>query len=167
MGKQQSDSISANMNTFVVFSTIVAALADPQVVYGGAGLKSAPCVNAFNVPVPYNAGYAGVYGAGYYGKRDADAQFVGLKSAPCVNAFNVPVPCNAGYVGVYGVGYYGKRDADAQFLNSGVYGAYGYTAPHGVAATPFGLTHSSNVVICHNFVGAQVPCYITIKTHPL
>merc|ERR1712198_369121 len=51
-----------------------------------------------------------------------------------------------------------KRDADAQFLNAGVYGAYGYAAPHGVAATPFGLTHSSNVGICHNFVGAQVPC---------
>merc|ERR1712083_442464 len=77
------------------------------------------------------AGYAGVYGVGYYGKRDADAQFVGLKSAPCVNAFNVPVPCNAGYAGAYGVGYYGKRDAEAQFLNAGVYGAYGYTAPHG------------------------------------
>merc|ERR1711915_133154 len=60
---------------------VAAALADPQVVYGGVGLKSAPCVNAFNVPVPCNAGYAGVYGVGYYGKRDADAQFVGLKSA--------------------------------------------------------------------------------------
>ena len=51
--------------------------ADPQICYGyGIGLKSAPCVNAYNHPVPYN-GYAGVYGAGIYGKRDADPQILG------------------------------------------------------------------------------------------
>merc|ERR1711971_1460697 len=31
-------------------------------------------------------------------------------------------------------------------------------APHAVAYTPFGVTHSSNVGICTNVEGAQVPC---------
>merc|ERR1712113_50039 len=31
-------------------------------------------------------------------------------------------------------------------------------APHSVAATPFGYTHSSNVGICTNHMGVQVPC---------
>merc|ERR1719513_53026 len=65
---------------------------------------------------------------------------VGLKSAPCVNAYNHPVPCN-GYGG-YGVGLYGKREADAQIYGGvGIYGGYA----HAIAATPYGLTHSSNV----------------------
>merc|ERR1712060_615020 len=36
-----------------------------------------------------------------------------------------------------------------------VKGAY---APHAVAATPFGYTHSSNVGVCTNNMGIQVPC---------
>merc|ERR1711897_115500 len=105
------------MNYLVLGCALVAAaVADPQLVHG--------------------------YGYG-----------VGLKSAPCVNAYNHPVPCN-GYTG-YGIGFYGKRDADAQYYGGvGIYGGYA----HAVAATPFGLTHSSNVGVCHNFVGAQVPC---------
>merc|ERR1719495_1939006 len=31
-------------------------------------------------------------------------------------------------------------------------------APHAVALTPFGATHSSNVGVCTNNVGAVVPC---------
>merc|ERR1712098_301911 len=64
--------------------------------YAGIGLKSAPCVNAANVPVPCNL---------HYGKREAEAEpylgyglgyagigyaGIGLKSAPCVNAANSP-----------------------------------------------------------------------------
>merc|ERR1711970_644440 len=38
-------------------------------------------------------------------------------------------------------------------------GAFATTNPvHAVAATPLGLTHSSNVGLCTNFVGAAVPC---------
>merc|ERR1712007_79165 len=74
---------------------------------------------------------------------------IGLKSAPCVNAYNHPVPCN-GYAG-YGVYGYGKRDADPQIYGGvGIYGGYA----HAIAATPYGLTHSSNVGVCHNFIGA-------------
>merc|ERR1712157_204493 len=87
--------------------------------------KSAPCVNAANVPVPCNAGAvlaapaiaaAGLIGGystlggHYYGKREAEAEpylgYAGLgyagaygygKSAPCVNAANFPVPCRGFY----------------------------------------------------------------------
>merc|ERR1712127_752686 len=58
-----------------------------------------------------------------------------------------------------------KREAEAQY---GLYGhhAFGYAgvgvvngvAPHAVAHTPYGLTHSSNVGVCTNYVGVQVPC---------
>jgi len=147
------------MNFLVLASVLVvagSAGAKPQLIQGyGVGLKSAPCVNAYNHPVPCN-GYGG-YGVGLYGKREADAEpqlihgyGIGLKSAPCVNAYNHPVPCN-GY-GVYG---YGKREAEPQIYGGvGIYGGYA----HAIAATPYGLTHSSNVGVCHNFVGAQVPC---------
>merc|ERR1711942_234283 len=203
-----------NMKFLVALSVLVTmayADADPYLAYGYhgyaglgylgyAGLKSAPCVNAANVPVPCAAGH-------YIGKREAEADpylaygyaglgYPGLKSAPCVNAANVPVPCAAGYLGHY----YGKREADADpaLIYSGIpYGAvgavgypyaagyphaaYGYAAPalvaphtvvapavlgtedapnpfHSVAATPFGLVHSSLAGICTNVKGEQVDC---------
>merc|ERR1712168_761238 len=71
------------------------AEAEPWLGYGlgawGLGIKSAPCVNAWNVPVPCGLG-----------KREAEAEpwvayglgawALGPKSAPCVNAWNFPVP---------------------------------------------------------------------------
>merc|ERR1711971_851701 len=67
---------------------------------------------------------------------------------------------------------YGKREAEAEADPALVYsygavahpyalGAHAVTyagAPHAVAYTPFGVTHSSNVGICTNVEGAQVPC---------
>merc|ERR1719244_1198812 len=143
----------------ITFTTIVAASAEAEadagLLLGGAyaGLpyaapvavaKSAPCVNAANVPVPCAAGvglaglgYAslGYAGLGIYGrkKREAEAD-AGLllggayaalpyaapvavaKSAPCVNAANVPVPCAAG-VGLAGLGYAGLG-----YAGLGIYG---------------------------------------------
>merc|ERR1711875_126126 len=79
------------------------AEAEPWLGYGlgawGYGLKSAPCVNAANLPVPC----AGLGLAHGLWKRGAEAEpwlgyglgawGLGLKSAPCVNALNIPVPC--------------------------------------------------------------------------
>merc|ERR1712198_178004 len=143
----QSCIIHSIMRFFILASALVAAAyadADPALVYGAygyAGLpiavgKSAPCVNAANVPVPCADGY--VAGVHYLGKRDADADpallyagaygaypyaYAGLphaygKSAPCVNAANLPVPCAAGHL-------IAKRDADADPL---LLGAYPYAA---------------------------------------
>merc|ERR1711970_352307 len=54
---------------------------------------------------------------------------------------------------------YGKREAEPQFFQYHNLGAFATTNPvHAVAATPLGLTHSSNVGLCTNFVGAAVPC---------
>ena len=67
---------------------------------------------------------------------------------------------------------YGKREAEAEAqwgaypyagVHAGVYAAAPHAgvyaaAPHAVAATPFGLTHSSNVGVCTNYLGVQVPC---------
>merc|ERR1711872_568487 len=105
----------------------VAAAAEPFYPYGigyagiapYAGLKSAPCVNAANIPVPCT-----------YGKREAEpfypyagyAAYAGLKSAPCVNAANIPVPCN-------GVFAYGKREAEAE-ADPSVVVAGGVVAPY-------------------------------------
>merc|ERR1712083_1111174 len=95
----------------------------------------------------------------------------GGKSAPCVNAANVPVPCAGAPLAYSGYPYapvaYGKRDADAEpeADAAAFYGAYGYPHAfgyaglgHAVVATPAGLTHSSNVGICTNYLGASVPC---------
>merc|ERR1712193_268235 len=51
--------------------------------------------------------------------------------------------------------YYGKREAEAEPWTVGQIAA---GAPHAVAHTPFGVTHSSNVGICTNVKGAVVPC---------
>merc|ERR1712112_198239 len=212
---------SNNMKFLVAFSAIVAmayAEADPYYGYGYAGayglgyhglgyvgLKSAPCVNAVNVPVPCAHGL----GLVHYGKREAEAEAdpyygygyaglgylgglygYGLKSAPCVNAANVPVPCAAG-----GYLHYRKREADAEadaaVLYSGFgYAGLGYAAPavvaaapavvaaapaavvqnavlgtadlpnpvHAVAHTLLGTVHSSHIGVCTNYLGEQVDC---------
>merc|ERR1712018_572153 len=151
----QIRAVSSNkMNKFlVVASSLVAAVygeaeADPALLYGGFG---------YGIGLPY------AYGAYAFGG----------KSAPCVNAANVPVPCAgaplayAGYP--YAHGLYGrkKREAEAEpeADAAAFYGGYGYPYAlgyaglgHAVAATPFGLTHSSNVGICTNYLGASVPC---------
>merc|ERR1719402_149914 len=159
------------MKFVVVASALVAAIsaeADPQLLYGGygyaglagypyalgygLGLKSAPCVNAANIPVPC-AGKR---------KRDADADPALLYGAYAPYAYGVPFGSSTGldpitqghapYAYGYGLGYYGKRDADAD--PALFYGGYaGYPYAYGL-----GLTHPSNVGLCLNYVGAQVPC---------
>merc|ERR1712227_708038 len=123
---------------------------------------------------------ADAYYAPYFAPYAYGAYTFGGKSAPCVNAANVPVPCAgaplayAGYP--YAAHYYGKRSADAEpeadpavFYNAygyGAFGAYPYggiaatnnVVGHAVAYTPAGVTHSSNVGVCTNYLGAQVPC---------
>merc|ERR1712080_50706 len=138
-----SDQSCIIMKFLVAFSAVVAmvsAEADPYLLgYGAgygyglgyAGLKSAPCVNAANVPVPCASGYL------HYGKREAEAE---------------------PYLG-YGLGYgyhYGKREAEAEPFYG--YAGLGY-AGLGYAGLGYGYgIHSSHVGLCTNYLGAAVPC---------
>merc|ERR1712215_568287 len=165
------------MKFVVVASALVAAIsaeADPQLLYGGygyaglagypyalgygLGLKSAPCVNAANVPVPCagkrkrdpDADPALLYGAyGYAGVQFPSS--TGLD--PITQGLDASTQGFAPYAHYgYGLGYYGKRDADAD--PALLYGGYAYAGyPYA-----YGLTHPSNLGLCVNYLGAQVPC---------
>eukprot|EP00092_Neocalanus_flemingeri_P027015 GFUD01029296.1.p1 GENE.GFUD01029296.1~~GFUD01029296.1.p1 ORF type:complete len:285 (-),score=61.14 GFUD01029296.1:124-978(-) len=170
------------MNKFlVVSSALVAAVygeADAQVI-GGLGLpyaygvhafggKSAPCVNGANIPVPCAGAplaYAGYpYAAGLYGKRDAEAEpEADAEAAVLYGGYGYPYGYSGlGYAGLghAGLGYAGLGHAGLGYAGLGYGGVHATNAAlgHAVAATPFGLTHSSNVGICTNYLGASVPC---------
>merc|ERR1711982_64013 len=188
--------VSITMKFFTLASSLLAAVSGqyfgyPYAAHAIVGLKSAPCVNAANVPVPCAAGYygkrdaeadpqllvagvpfgsstgldpitqgldavtqgvalpyhAGVYGYGYYGKRDADAE---PEADALYGYYGYARPYAYGYRSYgypYRYGYYGKRDADAepQVLAYGAALPYAVAAPHAVAATYGGLVHSSLV----------------------
>merc|ERR1712080_755214 len=121
-----------------------------------------------------------------YGKREAEPYTIGQVNAgvPVANAaaegrlHNVGVITNAAVVAgyphtvatyahhpgalVYNLGRK-KREAEAQY---GVFpyhslatvGVAATSLGHAVAVTPFGATHSSNVGVCVNYLGARVAC---------
>merc|ERR1711989_183150 len=145
---------SLNMKAFVIVALVaaVAGEADPYTIgqvlagqtnggvltsttyHGGVKVAGFPytAVAATHVVAGYSAypyAYSG-YPYAYYGKREAEADPALVYSTGLV-----------GYpyaVGAHAVTYAG--------------------APHAVAHTPFGTTHSSNVGICTNVNGAVVPC---------
>merc|ERR1711862_764161 len=152
--------VSITMNKFLTLaSSLLAAVSGQYLGYAGypyaahaiVGLKSAPCVNAANVPVPC--------AAGYYGKRDAEAdpQVLVAGVAPVVPfgsstgldpitqgldavTQGVALPYHAG---VYGYGYYGKRDADAEpeADADALYGYYGYARPYAYGYRSYGYPY--------------------------
>jgi len=116
----------------------------------------------------------------HFGKRSADAEPEADAALLYTSAYS-PLTYGAHAFGAfpysYGVSpytygayrHFGKRSADADpaLLYSGAavyspysaYHPYAYAAGHhAVAATPFGLTHSSNVGLCFNNAGARVSC---------
>merc|ERR1712179_288244 len=142
---------------------------------GYAGLKSAPCVNAANVPVPCAGGYLH-----HYGKREAEAEadpalfysaYHGVPFGSSTGQDPITQGLDAstqGYAPYYHHSFYGhylgKREAEADpallyagyagYPYASVYGAF----PHAVAATAAGYVHSSHVGLCTNYLGAAVPC---------
>ena len=187
--------VSAEADADAYYAPYFAPYAYGAYTFGG---KSAPCVNAANVPVPCAGApyaYHGYpYAAHYYGKRSADAEPEADADA-YYGYYGYGAYRPYGYYGyrAYGYGYpyryYGKRSADAEadadpalFYNTygyGAFGAYPYglaayggygvlpyggiaatnnVVGHAVAYTPAGVTHSSNVGVCTNYLGAQVPC---------
>merc|ERR1712115_600360 len=145
--------VSITMKFLALASSLLAAVSGQYLGYAGypyaahaiVGLKSAPCVNAANVPVPC--------AAGYYGKRDAEAD-------PQVLVAGVPFGSSTGldpitqgldavtqgvalpyHAGVYG--YYGKRDADAEpeADADALYGYYGYARPYAYGYRSYGYPY--------------------------
>merc|ERR1712130_197618 len=118
------------------------------------GLKVAGFPHAAVVPA---LGYAAPV---VYGKREAEAEpypigqvLAGhsaggiITSTTYAGGLKVPgLPLYHHYPVVYG-----KREAEPQFFQHHNLGAFATT-------TPVGITHSSNVGLCTNFVGAAVPC---------
>merc|ERR1712145_25713 len=176
---------SLNMKAFVIVALVaaVAGEADPYTIgqvlagqtnggvltsttyHGGVKVAGFP-YTAVAAPVVSHA-YAG-YPYAYYGKREAEAEpepwtvgqiAAGSHVAEAIKGgrpHNVGVITNAAIAPVAAThvvaGYSGYPYA---------VGAHAVTyagAPHAVAHTPFGTTHSSNVGICTNVNGAAVPC---------
>merc|ERR1711964_144776 len=148
--------------------------------HGGVKVAGFPYTAVAAPVVSHTYGYP----YAYYGKREAEAEpepwtvgqiAAGAHVAEAIKdgrPHNVGVITNAAIAPVaathvvsaysaYPYAYYGKREAEADpalVYSTGVVG-YPYAgAPHAVAYTPFGVTHSSNVGICTNVEGAQVPC---------
>merc|ERR1711982_242013 len=106
-------------------------------------------MGAANVPVPCAAGYLGHY----IGKREADAD-------PALIYSGVGYPYGAvGYpYAAYGYAAHALV-APHTVVAPAVLGTEDAPNPvHSVAATPFGLVHSSLAGICTNVKGEQVDC---------
>merc|ERR1712149_151107 len=117
-------------------------------------------------PVTMRAFIIVALAASVYGKREAEPYTVGQVLAGHTAGGIITSTTYAGGLKVPGLPLahhypvvYGKREAEPQFFQYHNLGAFATTNPvHAVAATPAGLTHSSNVGLCTNFVGAPVPC---------
>merc|ERR1712073_227413 len=137
--------------------------------HGGVKVAGFPYTKVAAVPaVSYATAYPYAHAGVYYGKREAEAEpwtvgqiAAGAHVAEAIKdgrAHNVGVITNAAIAPV----------AATLVYSTGLVGAYPYAvgahavtyagAPHAVAHTPFGVTHSSNVGICTNVKGAVVPC---------
>merc|ERR1712145_42523 len=106
-------------------------------------------LTSYNNPSHYTAVSNGVVGPKYIAKNHGVEHVVKRDAEPLVSGYYVagvpsvvPATYSALPVTSYTAGHVVK----------------GVNAPHAVAATPFGLTHSSNVGVCTNNMGVQVPC---------
>merc|ERR1711989_99364 len=126
--------------------------AEPEPVTMRAFIIVALAVAVHGDAKPYTVGQV-LAGATNGGVITSTTYHGGLKVAGFPHAAVVPA---LGYAAPV---VYGKREAEPQFFQYHNLGALATTNPvHAVAATPLGLTHSSNIGLCTNFVGAAVPC---------
>merc|ERR1712107_90338 len=122
--------VSTVVNPVVSYSA-VNPVVTPVSTY--AAVPATHSVTSYNNPSHYTAVINGVFGPKYIAKNHGVEHVVKRSAEPFVYSTFGHYPV-AGHV---------------------VKGAY---APHAVAATPFGYTHSSNVGVCTNNMGIQVPC---------
>merc|ERR1712024_327826 len=166
-----------NMKAFVIVALVAAVSgeADPYTIgqvlagqtnggvltsttyHGGVKVAGFPYTKVAAVPHTFTYGYP----YAYYGKREAEAEpepwTVGqiAAGAHVAKAIKDGRPHNVGVITSAAI----APVAATHVPYAG--GAHAVTyagAPHAVAYTPFGVTHSSNVGICTNNLGAVVPC---------
>jgi len=100
-------------------------------------------------------GYVPYYGyahPAFYGKRSADAE-AEAEAEPEAFYGHYGYPYGLGY----NLGYAGYGYAGYPFAYGGI-AATNAALGHAVAYTAGGVTHSSNVGVCTNYLGAVVPC---------
>merc|ERR1712032_1149080 len=157
MGSAESQPVTMRAFIIVALAAAVHGDAKPYTVGQVAGFPHAAVVPALGYAAPV-----------VYGKREAEPYTVGQVLAGHTAGGVITSPTYAGGLTVPGLPLahhypvaYGKREAEPQFFQFNNLGAFATTNPdHAVAATPAGLTHSSNVGLCTNFVGAAVPCEV-------
>merc|ERR1712241_1371137 len=124
------------LHTPVVYNT--AAAVQTPVVYNAAVAPIAShTITNYNNPEQYTAVSNGVFGPSYVAKN-GPVEHVVKREAEADPALIYSTYGYPTYAGVYGAGVYG--------------------AHHAVALTAAGYTHSSNVGVCTNVHGVQVPC---------
>merc|ERR1712020_203624 len=137
--------------------------------HGGVKVAGFPYTKVAAVPaVSYTAAYPYAHAGVYYGKREAEAEpwtvgqiAAGAHVAEAIKdgrAHNVGVITNAAIAPVAATHVYSAYPYAAYPYAVGAHAVTYAGAPHAVAHTPFGVTHSSNVGICTNVKGAVVPC---------
>merc|ERR1712066_34170 len=104
----------------------------------------------------YGYGYPYARRAYYYGKRSADAKpeaEAEADAAVLYGAYGYPYG-----LGAYGYGAFGYAGYPYGLTYGAGIAATNNVLGHAVAYTAGGVTHSSNVGVCTNYLGAQVPC---------
>merc|ERR1712098_241406 len=153
----EADADALLYNTLpLAYNTAVNTVAAPAVTYKTV----TPAVyNSAVSPLAYN--YNGAFH--HLGKREAEADADALHYSALPYTYNTAVntlPITYNTVAAPAVTY-------TNAVNPAVYSAVNHVvaapslykaAPHAVAFTPQGVTHSANVGICTNNVGAVVPC---------
>jgi len=149
----------------VAYNT-VKAVAAPVSTYVAAPVTHS--LTSYNNPSHYTAVSNGAFGPKYIAKNHGVEHVVKRDAEPQVSVYSgLPSVVPATYSAVPAT--YSAVPATYSAVPATTYSAVPVTyaaghvvkgayAPHAVAATPFGLTHSSNVGVCTNNMGVQVPC---------
>merc|ERR1712088_1209819 len=126
--------------------------ADADALYGYYGYPYGYRAYGYGYGYPYaRRGY-------YYGKRSADAEpeaeaEAEADAAVLYGAYGYPYG-----LGAYGYGAFGYAGYPYGLTYGAGIAATNNVLGHAVAYTAGGVTHSSNVGVCTNYLGAQVPC---------
>merc|ERR1712061_483956 len=124
--------------------------ADADALYGYYGYPYGYRAYGYGYGYPYaRRGY-------YYGKRSAEAEPEAKAEADAAvlyGAYGYPYG-----LGAYGYGAFGYAGFPYGLTYGAGIAATNNVLGHAVAYTAGGVTHSSNVGVCTNYLGAQVPC---------